>query len=126
LLILVHDLDSANSADLRKALRIALDPCPIETHIIVIPEKEIEAWLLADHEAIGKVMSISLGRVPNPEAIMKPKERLRDLVYTRSRHKIRYINSIHNKEIAEACSLANLRRCKSFRPLEEFLRTHLN
>jgi hypothetical protein len=63
--------------------------------------------------------------VRNPEAIARPKERLRDLVFIRSGHKTRYLNSVHNVKIAGACLLANLRRCASFRPLEDFLTANL-
>jgi hypothetical protein len=125
-LILVHDLDTENPNELKNKLGKAIDPCPIEFHIIVIPEKEIEAWLLADHQAIKKAMNVSVGRIKNPEGINRPKEHLRDLIFMKSGHRSRYFHTIHNKKIADACTLDNLRRCKSFRPLEEFLRTHLN
>jgi len=126
-LILVHDLDSGDLGDLGTSLAGALAPCPINPNIIVIPVREIEAWLLADHEAIRKAMNISkqVGKVSNPEGIPRPKEHLRDLISVRSGHKIRYVNSIHNVKIAEACSLSSLRRCSSFRPLEDFLRCHV-
>ncbi|SRR5260370_5389988 len=127
LLILVHDLDRANLGVLNASLAAALTPCPITLNIIVIPVREIEAWLLADHEAIRKAMNLSkaIGKIKNPEAITRPKEHLRDLVWVRSGHKSRYVNSIHNVKIAEACSIANLRRCASFKPLENFLSARL-
>ena len=127
LLILVHDLDTANLGQIDADLKAALSPCQIKLNIIVIPVKEIEAWLLADHEAIKKAMKISrsIGKVSNPESISRPKERLRDLIYIRSGHKIRYVNSIHNVKIADACKVANLRRCESFQPLENFLKAHV-
>ncbi len=126
-LIIVHDSDSNDPVKLKNDLVTATAPPPIKLHVIVIPVREIEAWLLADHEAIRRAMNLPkpMPRVANPEQVMRPKEYLRDQTFIRSGHRTRYVNSIHNKRIAEACSLANLRRCASFAPLEVFLRTHL-
>lgn len=127
LLIVVHDLDTANLRTLRQSLAVELTQSPIKRNIIVIPVREIEAWLLADQDAIRKALNLSMpiGKVSNPEAIARPKERLGELIYIRSGHKTRYVNSIHNVKIADASALTNLRRCASFIPLEDFLIAHL-
>jgi uncharacterized protein DUF4276 len=126
-LILVHDLDQARITDLRATLVAALNESPIRIHIIVIPVREIEAWLLADHEAITKVMKLKrpLGQVSNPEAIQNPKEYLERLVYTKSEHTRKYVNAIHNEQIAAACTASNLRRCQLFLPLQQFISEHI-
>ncbi len=127
LLILLHDLDQRNIAQLREALGTALSPSAIPTHVIVIPVRELEAWLLADHEAIAKALKLKhrLNRVGMPELVNRPKEYLGDLVFRRSGKEIYYVNSVHNVQIAKAANVANLRRCLSFVPLERFIRTYL-
>jgi hypothetical protein len=122
-LVLVHDLDMYRVDDLLADIRNALEPSPIPTHVIVIPVRELEAWLLADHVAIEKTFRFKkrLKAIPNPEAIRRPKEFLRDLVSQKSDRRIIYINTIHNIKIAENCAVSNLRRCASFKPLESFI-----
>ncbi len=127
LLIVAHDLDTKVENKLRSDLNRALNPSPIRLYVLIIPVREIEAWLLADHEAIRAALNLkcTVKKVPNPEAINRPKEHLRDLVYLRSNKKTRYLNTVHNVKIAEECAVANLRRCASFRPMEEFVLANL-
>ena len=122
-LIVVHDLDDRRLDTLCKELSDALSPCPIFDNIVVIPVREIEAWLLTDSDAISRAMKLNLRlkKIANPEAIFHPKETLEDLVYFRSGKQKHYINSIHNKLIAREAHLTHLRRCRSFIPLESFL-----
>src|SRR5437762_10341929 len=47
-LILIHDLDTHQLVDLQARLHAALGECAIVRRVIVIPVREIEAWLLAD------------------------------------------------------------------------------
>jgi hypothetical protein len=97
-LFVVHDLDTRILDSLRSDLVSALVPFPFSFYLIVIPVREIEAWLLADHVAIEKAMKIkeTLKAISNPEAIQRPKEYLADLVYRKSKHKKRYVNAVHN------------------------------
>jgi len=127
LLVILHDSDTVDPVEVKDELVQKLGSSPIALHIIVIPVREIEAWLLADDQAIGQAMKLSqpMKRVANPERVMNPKEHLRDQIFIRSGHKTRYVNTIHNKRIAAVCKLANLRRCASFAPLELFLSTYL-
>jgi len=127
LLILICDLDRGRLADLSASLREALRPSPITRHVIVIPVREIEAWLLADHDAVTRALNLRhpMKRQANPEAIQNPKERLRDIVRERSNGRITYLNTVHNEKIARQAQTANLRRCASFAPFEWFIRTHL-
>jgi polyhydroxyalkanoate synthesis regulator protein len=98
--LIVHDLDAANINQLKCNIASALGKSPIDTHLIVIPVKAIEAWLLADHDAVSKAMKLRqpLSRVPNPEAIARPKEHLGRLIYVQSEHTRRYINTLDNKK----------------------------
>lgn len=127
LLVLIRDLDNRQLDELVTNLRAALDPCPIADHVIVIAVREIEAWLLADHDAvtIGLKLRRPLKKQSNPEAIENPKERLRDLIRERSRGSKIYLNTVDNVRIARSAHVANLRRCASFLPFERFIRRHL-
>jgi hypothetical protein len=126
-LLLVHDLDRKQIAQLRADLTTALASSPIQPNLIVIPIREIEAWLLADHEAISRAMRLSkkLSHVPNPEALQHPKEHLGRLIYALSGHKKRYVNSIHNVQIAAVCGASRLRRCTSYVPFYDFIEDHI-
>jgi hypothetical protein len=126
-LIVVHDLDTRIIAHLRAQLAAALNPSPIALHLIVIPVREIEAWLLSDHVAITKAMKLvePVKMVPNPEVILRPKEYLADLVFRKSRKKRRYVNALDNAKIAALCIMSNLRRCASFVPLSAFISEHI-
>jgi len=126
-LLIVHDLDSAEIGHLRAKLETALGVSPIDTHLIVIPVREIEAWLLADHRAITKAMKlrVTINQIANPEAIPNAKEYLGRLIYTKSGHQRRYINTIDNAKIAVECVPTNLQRCRSFVPFHQFIRDHI-
>jgi hypothetical protein len=117
----------SNQPALLDALRKALKPCPISLHLIVIQVHEIEAWLLADQDAIRRACGLPkrVSKVANPEAILRPKEYLRDVIRKNSNKKMTYVNTLHNLKIAKECSVKSLRRCASFIPLEKFIRQHL-
>jgi hypothetical protein len=122
-LLLVHDLDLKKESELRAQLLAAMDPCPITPHLIVIPAREIEAWLLADHVAITRAMKLKepLKKVPNPESLQRPKEYLAAAVYRKSRKARRYVNAVDNAKIAHLCVPSNLQRCRSFQPFARFV-----
>jgi hypothetical protein len=126
-LLIVHDLDRARKNELFVRMRDALGASPIKTFALIIPVREIEAWLLADHAAIKKAMKIkgSLSSIANPEAIQNPKEFLGRLIYTKSNHSRRYVNAIDNVKIAAECVPNNLLRCSSFLDLHEFVANHI-
>jgi hypothetical protein len=121
--ILVHDLDTKHLPELRTQLGQAFKGCPIKHNVIIIPVREIEAWLLADETAIQKAMNLpeKVKYIANPEAIMDPKSKLGEIIYLRSKKKKRYLNTKHNQRIAAALTISNVKRCKSFLPLEQFL-----
>jgi hypothetical protein len=122
-LIVLHDLDDGDCQLLKSTLEEALLPSPIRYHVIVIPVREIEAWLLSDAVAVKKAMRLRqpFKEFANPEAIQRPKEKLEEIVYLRSGRTIRYVNAVHNERIAKELRLPAIRRCKSFIPLEDFL-----
>jgi hypothetical protein len=126
-LILVHDLDDKNYATLMHSLTEALKPCPINKHAIVIPTRELEAWLLADHATITNVMKLRkpMQRIAAPESINNPKEHLRDVIWKNSEKSVTYINTLHNAQIARVLDTDELQRCPSFLPFEQFIKDHL-
>jgi hypothetical protein len=126
-LILVRDLDTDQLAEVRARLQQALGNCQIARRIVVIPVREIEAWLLADEVAIGRFTRAPKAPKPigNPEARARAKEDLRDLIYRLSERRIAYVNAIHNRQLAKLSALVKLRRCASFVPLEDFIRANL-
>jgi len=127
-LLIVHDLDTNNLIELRAKISSALGVTPIDRHLIVIPVREIEAWLLADHDAINTAIKLRtpLTWIANPESIQNPKERLARLVYLKSLHTRRYINTIDNVKIAAASKSSNLMRCKSFVPFFNFITANIH
>jgi Domain of unknown function (DUF4276) len=127
LLILVQDLDNADGGELARELAAALRPCPIMPHVVVIPIREIEAWLLSDPRAIRAALNLrsTPSHIANPEAIFDPKRKLREIIESRSQGRKIYINTIHNARIAQHLALSRLRNCRSFLPLEAFCVNHV-
>ena len=85
-LILLHDLDERILAELDFELCHALAQCSIPKHIVVIPIREIEAWLLSDNLAIKKAMNLgkNVPRIADPQSDANPKRRLGEIIYLRS------------------------------------------
>lgn len=126
-LIVLHDLDENNVDILKTKLSQALANCAIPKNAVVIPIREIEAWLISDTPAIKRAMKISenIPPVPNPEGLIDPKKKIEEIVFLRSGKTKRYINSAHNRKIAAELDLVNVRRCTSFLPLENFVLSNI-
>lgn len=120
-ILVFHDLDENKENELRETLRNEIPPREFPSSLIVIPVKTIEAWLLADSRAIAHTFGLNKQpkRIADCETIQRPKDHLRDLAW---RHgKVRYLNTAHNKIIASATEVVELRRCQSFIPLETYV-----
>lgn len=118
---LLHDLDRKKEAELRAILEDKLPCSAFPTSVIVIPVEELEAWLLSDEAAIKAVFSLKTApkRYPNTEKVKSPKEELGRIVWSLGRK--RYLNTVHNRRIAEKVTLDNLRRCRSFMILDDYI-----
>ena len=119
-LVVMHDLDNRNEAELRRELCDAIKK--FDNSLILIPILELEAWLLCDAVAIKKTFGVTkhLKTPANPERVVNPKEKLRDIVYKSC--KKRYINTIHNKKIAAAIQVKHLKACSSFSSYPNFIK----
>jgi hypothetical protein len=120
-LIVVHDLDDNDERTLRNHLETAIAAVRFKASVVLIPVREIEAWLLADAVAVQQVFG--LPKIPNvpasPERIVRPKETLRDLVWKAG--KKRYVNTIHNAMIAKVLRLSARSKCPSFNRYPAFI-----
>lgn len=119
--IIFHDLDRNKENTLRKSLETKVCPKSYPNSLVVIPKEELEAWLLSDSLAIKKALNLSKcpPQIHNSEEVKSPKEELVKIVYKVD--KKRYLNTIHNEKVAVHLSLENLKKCKSFMPLNDFI-----
>jgi hypothetical protein len=79
-LLLITDLDNANCAPSLKAswLRNIIPPDDLIFRVAV---REVEAWLLADHRTMRRLIGEQARRLPpDPESVLNPKELLLTLV----------------------------------------------
>ena len=102
---LVHDLDNEDPEILRRTLETAISGARARDRAVIIPTRELEAWLLADTSAITRALGLTKSPrvIHHPESLLAPKERLSALVRACSKDRgKRYVNTVHNKVIAEA------------------------
>lgn len=121
-IVVLHDLDERDETQLRSQLTQSLKGITSCGSVVLIPRKEIEAWLLYDPEAIARVFGQHIvPKLPgNPESLNDPKRYLRDLIW--KNYKKDYINTLHNVTIARGIRPAKLRSCGSFQAHPEFVR----
>ncbi|MHB8085754.1 MAG: DUF4276 family protein [Dehalococcoidia bacterium] len=124
-LVVMHDLDELNENKLRTELASGIKGSKFASHIILIPIYELEAWLLCDAMALRKTfdMKILPGVPGTPETIRDPKKRLRDIVWKCC--KKHYINTVHNKKIAQATNIKRLSLCPSFAQYPKFVKSSI-
>jgi hypothetical protein len=87
-----------------------------------VPVQELEAWIIADEEAIRKVIpSLKIKAVQKPESIPNPKEWSVGKSI-KGRSKPLYVPAIHNVRVAEHIRLEILeKKCPSFSLLRRFV-----
>ena len=122
-IVLIHDLDVYNEKELRAMLEGAIRTAGAKAKVVLIPKREIEAWLLYDGGAIATTFNgADPPRLPgNPESIADPKKHLRDIV--RKKYQKQYLNTVHNAPIARRINTALLRKSASFLPHYAFTQT---
>lgn len=125
--VVCHDADCNSPADVRtKVLREVIEPSGFDgPACIVVPVQEIEAWIIADEQAINKVIpKFRFKGHPLPESINNPKEWLRAQSRA-ARSKPLYSSTTFNPAVAERLSLEVVaKKCPSFRSFLDWLNQH--
>ncbi|SHK46099.1 DUF4276 family protein [Hymenobacter psychrotolerans] len=124
MLILIHDLDRNNLTDLRIELEKKLEKSPICTQLICIPIEEIEGWFLSDPDGIAEIFNLKTKPKikGSPESVTSPKETLEKMVRLQSENNTIYLNTKHNKVLAEKLSIDLMKsKCQSFEQLHKFV-----
>lgn len=121
-IMIFHDRDKNNEKDIRNDLENKIRKQDYPNSIIVIPIEEIEAWLLTNVDAISDVFNLRKApkKIADCEALDSPKEYIRDLVWLNG--KKRYLNTTHNKKIAEKTKIEDLLCCKSYKSFDKYVR----
>jgi hypothetical protein len=93
---------------------------------ILIPFQEIEAWILADIEAVTHIFKNWHPKpISNPESIDSPKEYLEKLSRD-AKKRPRYNHATHNEKVAQYLDLDKvLQKCPSFNPLVELVESDI-
>ncbi len=122
--VVCHDADGPDPALARESVRREIvEPSGVqESCCILIPIEEIEAWIIADEEAISQTIpTFTPPAVSNPEGKNDPKEWI-VRQSKRSRSRPLYVPSVHNAHVAKYLDLDRVaEKCPSFRPLVDFL-----
>jgi hypothetical protein len=124
MLILLHDLDRNDLFKLKAELDEKLNKSPIVNKLVCIPIEEIEGWFLSDPDGLQSIFKLK--RKPkikgNPELIPSPKEKLEEYIYQCSNKETIYLNTEHNKKIAEKISIDLMKaKCSSFKIFYDFV-----
>lgn len=77
-----------------------------------VPVHALEAWLLADEDALGAVLGRVIGNVKQPESLERPEEELDKLF--REAGRSGYVKTLDAVKIAAAAADRRLMRCKSY------------
>ena len=120
-IVLVHDLDHNKEVDLRRELETAIANINARSSVVLIPVRELEAWLLYDANALRLAFN---GRsrprlARDPQLLADPKVTLRDVVWRAFKRE--YVNTIHNERIAKRIDPVELQRSSSFQPFPPFI-----
>lgn len=120
-IIVVHDLDENREDELRTLLTVAVESARPGAYVVLLPKREMEAWLLYDAAAIASAFrETRQPKLPaDPESLKDAKKTLSDLV--QKTYRKTYLNTIHNQIIAKHMDVGSLRACKSFSPHRPFV-----
>ncbi len=122
--IVCHDADGTDPQEIRNKVEGAIkDRGPVDhEYCIVVPVQELEAWIIADENAIRKTIpTFVLKAVSRPESINSPKEWLVK-ESRRGRSRPLYVPTIHNSKVLQHTDLLKLgKKCPAFIPLKTFV-----
>ncbi|MDQ6990344.1 MAG: DUF4276 family protein [Mariprofundaceae bacterium] len=94
-----------------------------DKYCVLVPIQEIEAWILADLQAVTKIIPswVPTKIYNHPESVNDPKEALEKLSRN-TKKRPRYSHATHHVKIAEHLNLSRVKaKCKSFLPLENLV-----
>lgn len=114
--IVIRDADHKDRNELiaRMETRIIGRSFPFSRHLLVIVQ-ELEAWLIADEEALAFVTGRPQPRIFNPESLNDPKATLEKIL---SDVKIAYTAEVARKIAAAVRTEVLLVQCPSFRQFQ--------
>jgi hypothetical protein len=122
--IVCHDSDGNDPLEIQRKVEAAIKNKMVlnHPHCIVVPVQEMEAWVIADEDAIRRVIpTLSIKVVPRPESVGGPKEWLQKESRKGGSRPL-YVPTIHNPRVVEHIDLEKLeRKCPAFRPLKQFV-----
>lgn len=121
-ILYVFDADGPDQTRVRDALPSRLDPSWADTTSTAIPVYELEAWLLADEQALSNLLETTVDRIARPEAEPDPASVLDRIFRSAGTHKNGYIKAVHSKAIADHATDKAWRRCASYEQGTAFLR----
>jgi len=122
--VICYDSDGPNPAQrCQRVLQEIVKPSKVKgKSCILIPVQELEAWILADIEAVTKVFKGWKPKsIKNPESISSPKEYLEKLS-RQANGRPRYSHATHNEKVAPHLDQAVIhKKCPSFHPLADLV-----
>lgn len=127
--IICHDSDGEDPAAIRQKVRESI-PVRLNLgafdHRIIVPVQELEAWIIADEDAISAVIpSLKIKPQRWPETITDPKEWLVRESRT-GQSKPLYASTAWNARVAFHLNIDKVRKkCKSFEELVGFVRLEM-
>lgn len=115
--IVIRDADRKDPNDLiaRMESRISGRIYPFSRHLLVVTQ-ELEAWLLADEQALSLITGKPQRRIPNPESLNDPKASLKRIL---SDVNIGYTPEVARKIAAAARTEVLSSQCPTFRRFQE-------
>lgn len=114
--LVLRDLD--HDADCAPELGRNLVPEPAPGLLLRIPVRSMEAWLLADREAVASFLGLSAAKVPrDPESLDRPKRTLVDLARS-CRKRARRLDMVpppgHSTEVGPAYTACLIELIRDF------------
>lgn len=124
--VICHDSDGDDPADIRRSVTASLRGQITLTehrHKIVVPVQELEAWMIADEQAISAVIpSLLTAEVKHPESLENPKEWLINSS-RKGRSRPLYVPHVFNEKVAGYLNIDKAgKKCPSFLELVGFVR----